>query len=70
MNEPKSLRARAVQRLGVTLLVLGWLLFLPVGSLHFWQGWVFLALLAVFWIAFFVHCPNSAPHLHKPSLEP
>jgi protein-S-isoprenylcysteine O-methyltransferase Ste14 len=69
MNEPKSLRARAVQRLGVTLLVLGWLLFLPAGSLHFWQAWVFLALLAVFWIAFFVDLIRRDPRLMERRLQ-
>src|SRR5271155_233969 len=60
-----SLKARAIRRLVITLAVIAALLFASAGSLRFWQGWVFLFLMAAFWIAFFVDLLRHDPKLFQ-----
>jgi hypothetical protein len=43
MNPGKSLKARAVRRLGITLVFYVLIVLVPAGSLRFWQAWLFLA---------------------------
>src|SRR5262245_5458276 len=40
----KSLRARACLALAVLALVMGLLLFVPAGTVHYWQAWVYLSI--------------------------
>jgi len=69
MDQRMSLKARAVRRLGTTLVVLGAMLFLTAGSLRFWQGWLFLALMTGFWIFFFVDLLKHDPQLLERRLQ-
>lgn len=69
MNDQKSLRTRAARRLGKTLAVLTLMVFVPAGSLRFWQGWLFLALLSGFWILFFVDLMKRDPQLVERRLQ-
>jgi hypothetical protein len=39
-SKPKSLTARAIQRMGLIQFVLAASLFSSAHSLHFWQGWL------------------------------
>lgn len=58
MDDRKNLRARAAQRLATTLLILAWLLFLPAGSLHFWQPWL---LSSTTWL---IHLDDALSYLY------
>src|SRR5262245_27576741 len=40
----KSLKARAWLALAVLTVVMGLLLFVPAGTVHYWQAWVYLAI--------------------------
>ena len=63
MKQNATLQKRAIWRLGSTLVVLGALLFVPAGSLRFWQGWLFLLLMTGFWIGFYVDFMKTDPAL-------
>lgn len=58
-----NLKLRAVRRLVITLTALALLLFLPAGSLRFWQGWVFLGVMGICWSYFFVQLLIHDPEL-------
>lgn len=58
-----SLKTRGIQRLAITLLFLALLLFLPAGSLRFWQAWIFLGAMATFWTYFLVDLLKRDPQL-------
>jgi protein-S-isoprenylcysteine O-methyltransferase Ste14 len=45
------------------------MLFLPAGSLSFWQGWLFLILMAVFWALFFINLLKHDPQLLERRLQ-
>jgi protein-S-isoprenylcysteine O-methyltransferase Ste14 len=45
---------RGSRRLAISLIAVALLLFLPAGSVRYWQGWLFLTLMAGFWICFFI----------------
>ncbi len=45
------------------------MLFLPAGSLSFWQGWLFLVLMAVFWASFFINLLKHDPQLLERRLQ-
>lgn len=64
-----SLKARAVRRLGTTLVVLAAMLLATAGSLRFWEGWVFLAMMTGFWIFFFVELLKHDPQLLERRLQ-
>lgn len=53
-----TLRSRLAIRLPVFLLILAAVLFLPAGTLHFWQGWMYL----MFWL---VAGLGAATYLYK-----
>lgn len=59
----KNLRARGARRLVVTFAALAFLLFVPAGSLRFWQAWVFLAVMGTLWTYFFVDLLRHDPQL-------
>src|SRR5262245_46285269 len=42
----KNLGARAWLALVVLIVVMGLLLFVPAGTFHYWQGWVYLSIFA------------------------
>jgi protein-S-isoprenylcysteine O-methyltransferase Ste14 len=43
MSKPRSLATRLILRTVVSLVLVAAFLFLPAGSLRYWQGWVFMA---------------------------
>ncbi len=45
MTTPRSLTARLILRSLISVIFVAVFLFLPAGSLRYWQGWVFMALL-------------------------
>ena len=47
MPEPQDLRKRALSGVARLVASLGLLLFLPAGSVHFWQAWIFLLVFSV-----------------------
>jgi protein-S-isoprenylcysteine O-methyltransferase Ste14 len=59
----KNLTARAGRRLIATLAALAFLLFVPAGSLRFWQAWTFLAVMGTLWTYFFVDLLRHNPQL-------
>jgi len=69
MKKQASVRVRSIRRLVLTLVILVVLLFSAAGSLRFWQGWVFIAVQAVFWTYFFVEFLKRDPKLLERRLE-
>jgi len=69
MNPGKSLKARAVRRLGITLVFYVLIVLVPAGSLRFWQAWLFLALMAGFFTFFFVNLLKHDPQLLERRLQ-
>lgn len=69
MNPGKSLKARAVRRLGITLAFYVLIVLVPAGSLRFWQAWLFLALMAGFFTFFFVNLLKHDPQLLERRLQ-
>src|SRR5260370_3762721 len=47
MPTPRSLKTRLILRSLIALIFVAGFLFIPAGSLRYWQGWVFMALLFV-----------------------
>jgi protein-S-isoprenylcysteine O-methyltransferase Ste14 len=52
-----------------TILILAGILFISAGSLRFWQGWLFLFLMAGFWSYFFVVFMKRDPQLLERRLQ-
>ena len=67
--ENTSLFRRAVRRLVTTLTFIAVLLFLPAGSLRFWPGWVYLALMAAFSVFSFANLMKHDPQLLERRLQ-
>src|SRR5262249_61876239 len=42
--KPRSLASRLILRTAISVVIVAAFLFLPAGSLHYWQGWAFMAL--------------------------
>jgi len=68
-SKPRSLAFRGVRRMGITVLVLAFLLFVPAGTLHFWEAWVYLGLQAGFWAYFFLYFLKHDPELSERRLQ-
>ncbi len=62
MAQEISLTVRAARSLGTALVLLAAILFVS-GSLRFWQGGLFLALMAGFWIFFLIDLLKHDPQL-------
>src|SRR5260221_2732455 len=45
MSTPRSLKTRLILRSLIAVIFVAALLFIPAGSLRYWQGWVFMAIL-------------------------
>ncbi len=45
MSTPRSLKTRLILRSLISVIFVAVLLFVPAGSLRYWQGWVFMAIL-------------------------
>jgi protein-S-isoprenylcysteine O-methyltransferase Ste14 len=45
MSTPRSLKTRLILRSLISVIFVAALLFIPAGSLRYWQGWVFMAIL-------------------------
>jgi protein-S-isoprenylcysteine O-methyltransferase Ste14 len=68
IDQGRSLKACAVRRLVLALIAYGAILFVP-GSLRFWQGGLFLGLMAGFWIFFFISFLKHDPKLLERRLQ-
>src|SRR5215475_12036986 len=44
MSKPRSLAARLILRTVISVAIVAAFLFVPAGSIHYWQGWAFMAL--------------------------
>jgi protein-S-isoprenylcysteine O-methyltransferase Ste14 len=44
MSKPRSLATRLILRTAISVVLVATFLFLPAGSLRYWQGWAFMAL--------------------------
>jgi len=64
-----NLRTRAPGRLLKTLIFLCILLFISARSLHFWQAWLLVGLMSVFWTSFLLYLLKSDPQLIERRLE-
>ncbi len=64
-----NLRTRAAGRLLKTLIFLCILLFISARSLHFWQAWLLVGLMSVFWTSFLLYLLKSDPQLIERRLE-
>src|SRR5258708_6072288 len=47
MAAPRSLKTRLILRSVIAVIFVAEILFIPAGSLRYWQGWVFMAILFV-----------------------
>lgn len=65
----RSVKQRGLRQLALSLAVVGALLFLPAGSLRYWQGWLFVMLMAGFWIFFFIDLLKRDPKLLERRLQ-
>jgi protein-S-isoprenylcysteine O-methyltransferase Ste14 len=65
----KTLQARAVGRLLITILFLGALLFLPAGTFRFWPAVAFLLLMVGFWTVFYLYFQENDPRLLERRLQ-
>jgi protein-S-isoprenylcysteine O-methyltransferase Ste14 len=64
-----SLKARLAVQCVLTALVTGAMLFVPAGTLKFWQGWIFLGLLLIPMLAASVYFYQRDPRLVERRLE-
>jgi protein-S-isoprenylcysteine O-methyltransferase Ste14 len=64
-----SLKSRGVRRLFLTLVVLAIALFLSSGSWLFWQAWLYLILMSVFWTYFYVELLKRSPDVIERRLQ-
>jgi protein-S-isoprenylcysteine O-methyltransferase Ste14 len=67
--ENATLPRRALGRFAVILIVIAAILFLSAGSVRYWQGGVFLVLMAAFWIFSFIHLMKHDPQLLERRLQ-
>src|SRR5208283_5466175 len=64
-----SLRSKLVLRLSLALIIMAALLFVPAGSLRFWQGWIYVALLFIPAVSSFVYFYKHNPQLIERRLQ-
>ena len=64
-----SLGWRGLRQLALSLAVIAALLFVPAGSLRYWQSWLFLILMAGFWTFFFIDLLKRDPKLLERRLQ-
>jgi len=58
-----SLKSKLFLRLFLGLIIVAAMLFIPAGSLRFWQGWVFMPLVFIPVISFYLHFYKHDPQL-------
>ena len=64
-----SLASRLVLRISIGMLVIAVVLFLPAGTLRFWQGWAYLAVWFIPGIIFSLYFYKRDPALVERRLE-
>jgi len=64
-----TVKQRGLRQLALSLAVVAALLFLPAGSLRYWQGWLFLILMTGFWTFFFINLLRHDPKLLERRLQ-
>lgn len=58
-----SLKTKLIRRCIAAILVVGVMLFVPAGTIHYWEGWVYLSIISVPMIAF-----SAYYYKHDPAL--
>jgi len=66
---PTNLPTRAARRLLATLVSFWLLLFLPAGSLRFWNAWLLIGLMSALWTSFLIDLLRSDPELVERRLQ-
>lgn len=61
--EIKSVKRLALIRVSVVFIIIGLMFFLPVGTLNYWQGWVYMIVIAIPMIFFGVYMFKHDPKL-------
>jgi len=64
-----SLKSRIFLRFAVLLVLFSAMLFIPAGSLKFWQGWAFMALIFIPSVIFFIYFYKHDPQLLERRLQ-
>jgi protein-S-isoprenylcysteine O-methyltransferase Ste14 len=64
-----SLRSKLVLRFSIGVIIVAALLFIPAGSLRFWQGWTFMALYFIPGISAFLYFYKHDPQLVERRLQ-
>jgi len=64
-----SLKSELILRFSLVLIILAAMLFIPAGSLRFWQGWTFLALLFIPSISSYLYFYKHDPQLIERRLQ-
>jgi protein-S-isoprenylcysteine O-methyltransferase Ste14 len=62
-RSPSTLKRQAFRKMATTLLILVVILYATAGSWRFWQGWLFVGLMAGFWTYFVVDLLEYSPEL-------
>ena len=61
--EIKSVKRLALIRVSVVFIIIGLMFFLPAGTLKYWQGWVYMIVIAIPMIFFGVYMFKHDPKL-------
>src|SRR5271157_1925819 len=69
MPTKMSLKARLILRLSIGLIVIALMMFIPAGSLRFWQGWALIAVVYVPLLFFFSYLYKHDPQLLERRLQ-
>jgi len=64
-----SLKSKLILRFSLVLIIFAAMLFIPAGSLRFWQGWTFLALLFIPSISSYLYFYKHDPQLIERRLQ-
>src|SRR5271167_3618412 len=64
-----SLKSKIVLRLLVSLILMVAMLFVPAGSLRFWQAWVLIGLVFIPVVSSYVYCYQHDPQLIERRLQ-
>jgi protein-S-isoprenylcysteine O-methyltransferase Ste14 len=64
-----TLKAKLILRLALTSILLSTMLFVPAGSLHFWQGWTLMATTFIPTVSAYAHLYKHDPKLLERRLQ-
>jgi len=69
MPKEMSLRSKLILRFSLALIIAAGMLFIPAGSLRFWQGWTFMALVFIPSISSYLYFYKHDPQLVERRLQ-